>query len=112
MIAIAGRLKTQKKPLGKGCGLLFPTRFGCTSAYELTRVRGGENNVPSRLLGAVPKRSWLKRLRTLGQDILVPRWCQAHSMSADPHSRWQWRWVGDDAVFRTYGQDCTRVGRW
>jgi hypothetical protein len=51
---------------------MFPTLFGCTSVYEVTRVRGWDKNLPSRLLGAVPKRSWLKRLRTLGHDILCP----------------------------------------
>jgi hypothetical protein len=112
VIEIAGRLHTQKKLLGKVFGLMFPTLFGCTSAYELTRVRGWDKNVPSRILNALPKRSWLKRLRTLGQDILVPLWRQAHSMSAATQSRWQWSWVWDDSVFRKYGQDFALVGRW
>lgn len=112
VIEIAGRLHTQKKLLGKVFGLMFPTLFGCTSAYELTRVRGWDKNVPSRILGALPKRSWLKRLRKLGQDILVPLWRQAHAMSAATHSRWQWSWVWDDSVFRKYGQDFELVGRW
>src|SRR5687768_11518437 len=47
VIEIAGRLHTQKKLLGKVFGLMFPTLFGCTSAYELTRVRGWDKNVPS-----------------------------------------------------------------
>ena len=112
VIEIAGRLKTQKKLLGKVFGLMFPTLFGCTSAYELTRVRGWEKNLPSRILGALPKRSWLKRLRKLGQDILVPLWRHTESMSAATQSRWQWGWVWDDTVFRKYGQNFELVGRW
>jgi hypothetical protein len=112
VIEIKGRLKTQKKLLGKVFGLMFPTLFGCTSAYELTRVRGWDKNLPARILGALPKRSWLKRLRKLGQDILVPLWRHVHAMSAATQSRWQWSWVWDDSVFRKYGQDFELVGRW
>jgi hypothetical protein len=75
-------------------------------------VRGWDKNLPSRILGALPKRSWLKRLRKLGQDILVPLWRHAHAMSAATQSRWQWSWVWDDTVFRKYGQTFELVGRW
>lgn len=109
---IEGRLKAQKKLLSKVFGLMFPTLFGCTSIYELTRVRGWDKNLPSRVLGALPKRSWIKRLRKLGQDILVPLWRHTQSMSAATQSRWQWSWVWDDTVFRKYGQDFELVGRW
>jgi len=109
---IEGRLKAQKKLLSKVFGLMFPTLFGCTSAYELTRVRGWDKNLPSRVLGALPKRSWIKRLRKLGQDILVPLWRHTQSMSTATQSRWQWSWVWDDTVFRKYGQDFELVGRW
>ena len=112
VLEIEGRLKAQKKLLSKVFGLMFPTLFGCTSAYELTRVRGWDKHMPSRILGALPKRSWLKRLRKLGQDILVPLWRHAESMSAAPQSRWQWSWVWDDTVFRKYGQNFELVGRW
>lgn len=112
VLEIAGRLQTQQKLLGKVFGLMFPTLFGCTSAYELTRVRGWDKHVPSRILGALPKRSWLKRLRKFGQDILVPLWRHAQSKSAATQSRWQWSWVWDDSVFRKYGQDFELVGRW
>jgi hypothetical protein len=71
---IEGRLRAQQKLLGKIFGLMFPTLFGCINAYELTRTRGWNKNLPSRMLGALPKRSWLKRLRKLGQDILVSLW--------------------------------------
>jgi hypothetical protein len=56
-------LRAQKKLLGKIFALMFPTLFGCINAYELTRTRGWDKNLPSRILGALPKRSWLKRLR-------------------------------------------------
>jgi hypothetical protein len=112
VLEIEGRLKAQKKLLGKLFGLMFPTLFGCTSAYELTRVRGWDKNLPSRLLGALPKRSWLKRLRKLGHDILSPLWRHVESMSAATRSRWQWSWVWDDSVFRKYGQDFALIGKW
>jgi DDE superfamily endonuclease len=112
VIEIEGRLRAQKKLLGKIFGLMFPTLFGCRSAHELTRVRGWDKNVPSRILGALPKRSWLKRLRTLGQDILSALWRHIEAMSAATHSRWQWTWIIDDSVFRKYGQDLELVGHW
>lgn len=112
VLEIEGRLRAQKKLLGKIFGLMFPTLFGCTSAYELTRVRGWDKNLPTHILGALPKRSWLKRLRKLGQDILAPLWRHAQSKSASTQSRWQWSWVWDDSVFRKYGQDFELVGRW
>ena len=112
VLEIEGRLKAQKKLLGKIFGLMFPTLFGATSTYELTRVRGWDKNLPSRILEALPKRSWLKRLRKLGQDILVPLWRHTESMSAATQSRWQWSWVWDDTVFRKYGQAFELVGNW
>jgi hypothetical protein len=63
---IEGRLRSQQKLLGKICGVMFPPLFGCRTNAELCRVRGWDKNPPSRLLGALPKRSWLKRLRRLG----------------------------------------------
>ena len=112
VVEIEGRLKAQKKLLAKVFGLMFPTLFGCTSAYALTRVRGWDQNLPSRILSALPKRSWLKRLRPLGQDLLVPLWRHIESKSAATQSRWQWSWVWDDSVFRKYGQTFERVGSW
>ena len=90
ILEIEGRLRSQKKLMGKIFALMFPTLFGCRSAHELTRVRGWDKNWPSRILGALPKRSWIKRLRKLGQDILVPLWRHTQSMSAATQSRWQW----------------------
>jgi hypothetical protein len=46
VLEIEGRLKAQKKLLGKMFGLMFPTLFGATSTYELTRVRGWDKNMP------------------------------------------------------------------
>lgn len=112
VIEIEGRLRAQNKLLGKIFGLMFPTLFGCRSAYELTRVRGWDKNMPSRILAALPKRSWLKRLRKLGLDVLVPLWRHVESMSPATKSRWQWTWVWDDSVFRKYGQDFELVGKW
>jgi hypothetical protein len=90
VLEIEGRLKAQKKLLGKIFGLMFPTLFGATSTYELTRVRGWDKNMPTPLLEALPKRSWLKRLRKLAQDILVPLWRYTQSMSAATQRRWPW----------------------
>jgi hypothetical protein len=91
---------------------MFPTLFGCRSAYELTCVRGWDKNLPSRLLNALPKLSWLKRLRKLGLDVLVPLWRYIETRSPATKSRWQWTWVWDDSVFRKYGQPFELVGNW
>jgi hypothetical protein len=109
---IEGRLRAQKKLLGKIFGLMFPTLFGCINTYELTRTRGWDKNLPARLLGALPKRSWLKRLRTLGQEVLESLWRHIEAMSAATRSRWQWTWVLDDSVFRKYGGKLELVGTW
>jgi hypothetical protein len=109
---IEGRLQAQQKLLGKIIGLMFPTLFGCRHGHELTRVRGWNKNVPSRLLGALPKRSWIKRLRRLGLEILLSIWRHTHDKSASTHSRWQWRWIIDDSVFRKYGKQLGLVGTW
>jgi DDE superfamily endonuclease len=109
---IEGRLQTQQKLLGKIVGVMFPTLFGCRQGHELTRVRGWNKNIPTRLLGALPKRSWLNRLRRLALEILISIWRHTHNQSASTQSRWQWRWVVDDSVFRKYGKHFRLVGRW
>jgi hypothetical protein len=109
---IEGRLHSQHKLLGKIVGVMFPPLFGCRTTAELCRVRGWDKNLPSRLLGALPKRSWLKRLRRLGVEVLVPLWRHAASASAATRSRWQWTWVGDDSVFKKYGEQLDLVGTW
>ncbi len=109
---IEGRLRSQHKLLGKIVGVMCPPLFGCRTSSELCRVRGWDKNLPSRLLGALPKRSWLKRLRRLGVDVLVPLWRHAASASEATRSRWQWTWVADDSVFKKYGQQLGLVGTW
>jgi hypothetical protein len=97
---IEGRLRTQHKLLGNIFALMFPPLFGCRSAHELTRTRGWDKNWPSRIRGALPKRSWIKRLRKLGQDIVSDIWHRVESMSPATRSRWQLTPVIDDTVFR------------
>jgi len=112
MAEIAGRLRSQQQLLGKIVGMMCPPLFGCRTNFELCRVRGWDKNLPSRLLGALPKRSWLKRLRRLGLEVLVPLWRHVASKSAATRSRWQWTWVGDDSVFKKYGEQLGLVGTW
>jgi hypothetical protein len=107
-----GRLRSQQKLLSKICSVMFPPLFGCRTNAELCRVRGWDKNLPSRLLGALPKRSWIKRLRRLGLEVLIPLWRYAASKSEATRSRWQWTWVGDDSVFKKYGDQLSLVGTW
>ena len=109
---IEGRLRRQQKLLGKIFGLMFPPLFGCRTPAELSRVRGWDKNLPSQILGALPKRSWVKRLRRLGQEVLVPLWRHVQDKSPSTLSRWQWTWVVDDSVFKKYGQQLGLVGHW
>jgi hypothetical protein len=60
----------------------------------------------------LPKRSWLKRLRRLGLDVLAPLWRHVAAKSPATQSRWQWTWVWDDSVFHKYGEQLGVVGRW
>src|SRR5215813_2353905 len=101
---IEGRLRSQHKLLGKIVGIMCPPLFGCRTNTELCRVRGWEKNLPSHVLGALPKRSWLKRLRRLGLEVLIPLWRHTARASAATRSRWQWTWVADDSVFKKYGK--------
>ena len=109
---IEGRLRSQQKLLSKIVGVMFPPLFGCRTNTELCRVRGWDKNLPARLLGALPKRSWIKRLRRLGLEVLEPLWRHAASASAATRSRWQWTWVADDSVFKKYGEQSGLVGTW
>jgi hypothetical protein len=68
---IEGRLRSQHTLLGKIVGVMCPPLFECRTNTELCRVRGWDKNLPSRLLGALPKRSWIKRLRRLGLEVLI-----------------------------------------
>jgi hypothetical protein len=109
---IAGRLRSQQKLMGKIIGVMCPPLFGCRTNTELCRVRGWDKNLPSRVLNALPKRSWIKRLRRLGLEVLIPLWRYATNASAATRSRWQWTWVGDDSVFKKYGEQLGLVGTW
>jgi hypothetical protein len=109
---LEGRLRSQQKLLAKICGMMFPPLFGCRTNTELFRVRGWDKNVPSRLLSALPKRSWIKRLRRLGLEVLIPLWRHVTRMSEATRSRWQWTWVADDSVFKKYGEQLGLVGTW
>ena len=85
---LEGRLRSQKKLLGTILGVMCPPLFGCRTNAELCRVRGWDKNLPARLLGALPKRFWIKRLRRLGMEVLVPLWRYAANKSAATRSRW------------------------
>ena len=91
---------------------MFPVLFGWRTPSELGRVRGWDNNWPTRLLRALPTRSWLKRLRRLGWEVLASLGRQVATKSPATQSRWQWTWVLDDAVFHKYGEQWRLVGRW
>jgi hypothetical protein len=109
---IKGRWRSQHTRLGNIVGMMCPPLFGCRTNTARCRVRGWDKNLPSRLLGALPKRSWLKRLRRLGLEVLEPLWRYAASKSEATRSRWQWTWVGDDSVFKKYGEPSGLVGTW
>jgi hypothetical protein len=112
VVEIEGRLRSQHKLLGKMVGVMFPALFGCRTPSELCRVRGWDKQWPSRILGALPKRSWLKRLRRLGLEVVEPLWRHVAHKSPATQSRWQWTWVWDDSVFHKYGAQLRLVGRW
>jgi hypothetical protein len=112
VVEIEGRLRSQQKLLGKMVGVMFPTLFGCRTPSELCRVRGWDKQWPSRILGALPKRSWLKRLRRLALEVLEPLWHHVAHKSPATQSRWQWTWVWDDSVFKKYGKQLGLVGNW
>ena len=95
-----------------GKAQMFPSLFGCRTPSELARVRGWDKNLPPQILGALPKRSWLKRLRRLGLEVLVPLWRHVQEKSPATRSRWQWTWVADDSVFKKYGEQLGLVGTW
>ena len=109
---IEGRVRRQKKLWGTIVEVRCPPLCGCRTNAALCRVRGWDKNLPSRLLGVLPTRSWLKRLRRLGLAVLVPLWRHAASTSEATRSRWQWTWVGDDAVCKKYGEQLGLVGTW
>jgi hypothetical protein len=106
------KLQAQTKRLGKIFGLMFPTFFGCRSTSELSRVRVWDKNLPGRMLGAWPKRKWVTHVPRLGQALLETLWRHVEDKSPATRSRWQWTWVSDDSVFKTYGPRLGLVGTW
>jgi hypothetical protein len=90
---IEGRLRSQHKLLGKIFGVMFPPLFGCRTNSELCRVRGWDKNLPSHLLGALPKRSWLKRLRRLVLRFIIDAQVYAASFR-------QFSWAAASALCR------------
>ena len=66
VVEIEGRLRSQQKRLGKIVGMMCPPLFGYRTNFALCRVRGWNKNLPAQVLGVLPKRSWLKRLRRFG----------------------------------------------
>ena len=103
------RLKAPAKRLSKIFGLLFPPVFGCRTTDELSRVRGGDKNLPSRRLGALPTQKWVRQLPHRGQDLLATRWHPVEAKSPATRRRWPWTGVGDDSVFKQSGP---QRGRW
>lgn len=75
-------------------------------------MRGGDKHLPSRMLGALPTRAWLKRLRRWALEVLVPLWRPVQDKSPATLSRWQWTGVFDESVFKKYGHQLGLVGTW
>jgi hypothetical protein len=98
------KLKASHRLMSKIFGVMFPVLFGCESYPELCRVMGWDKNLPGRLLGSMPKRKWIEKLRALGQDVLEALGQRVQDMSEATRSRWQWTWVLDSTVFRKYGE--------
>ena len=76
----------------------------------MCRVRGWGKNLPGRILGALPQRKWVKRLQRLGRELLVRLGRHVEDNSPATRSRWPWTWVGDDSLFKKYGQHLGLVG--
>jgi hypothetical protein len=109
---IEWRLQAQVKLLGNIFGMMFPTRFGCRTVYELTQGRVWDKHFPSRMLGAMPTHTWIRQVPRRGQALLTRLWPQVEDKSPATQSRWQWTWVGDDRVFKKAGQQLGWVGPW
>jgi hypothetical protein len=84
--------------------------FGCRSYHALCRVRGWDKNLPGRILGALPKRKWLKQLQRRGRDLLARLGQHVTDKSLATRRRWPWTWVGDDSLFQKDGRQLGWVG--
>jgi hypothetical protein len=71
---LEGRLRSQLPLVGNICGVMCPSLLGCRPHAARCGVRGGDKNLPSRLRGALPPRSWLTPRRRGGVEGLVPLW--------------------------------------
>jgi hypothetical protein len=70
---------------------MCPPLFGCRTNSDCVVCEVGQN-LPSRLLGALPKRSWPNGSGAWAWTY----WCRyghAASKSEATRSRWQWTWV-------------------
>ena len=105
-----GRWRSQQKRLGQMGGVRVPPLVGGRTTAERWRVRGGAKPEPSRVLGALPKRSWLKRLRRLGVEVLGPLWRPGATHRPATQSHWQGTGVSADAVCTKAGQQLARGG--
>jgi hypothetical protein len=112
VVEVEWRLKALGKLLGKIFGIMFPTVFGCRTAYELTRVRCWDKNLPGKILGALPQPKWVRQLQRRAQELLATLWQHVKDKSPATRSRWQWTWVGDDSLFKKAGQQLGLVGTW
>jgi hypothetical protein len=112
VLEIAGRLRSQHQRLDKMGGVMFLALFGCRTPAELCRVPGWDKHWPARLLGALPKRSWLQRLRRLRLDVVEPLWRHVAPKSPAPPRRWPGTWVWEDSVCKKDGQHLRLVGNW
>jgi hypothetical protein len=106
------RLQAQGKRLSQIFGVMFPPLFGGRTADELSRVRGWDNHCPTRLLGAVPTRTWVKRVQQLGRGLLGRLWRHVEDKSPATRRRWQWTWVSADRVCKKAGHQLGVVGTW
>jgi len=91
---------------------MFPTLFGCRTAYELIQLRVWDKNLPGRILGALPKQTWIRQLQRRGQALLIRLWQRVADKSPATQSRWQWTWAADHSVCKKAGQQLGLVGPW
>jgi hypothetical protein len=112
VLEIEGRRRRPPKWLGTIFGGLFPSLFGCRTSSVRARGRGWDKHLPSQIRGALPKRSWGKRRRRRGLEVVAPLWRPVQDKRPATHSRWQWPWAVEDSVCTTYGQPWGVGGTW
>jgi len=107
---VAWRLPAHGTLLRQLFGVLFPPRCGGRTAEALSRVRGWDTHGPTRLRGALPKRTWVKRWPPLGRGLLGQLWRHGADNSPATRRRWPWTWVREDRVFKKAGHQVGWVG--